>query len=161
MKKFLVLALTFSFLTFGVAQKRAEAAVGLAMLNPPMWIAGAVLVGLFFPFIPVPSSTVTSGFKAFNVIVLALGIILLDEQGNAHFAQVSPEAATKLNLSHSDVVIYNSELSELNAVSESVARDLNGVVDYQKAKASWDSYEANLSPETMKVAKALAQSALK
>jgi hypothetical protein len=174
MKRIFLSFLIALTLITGMNQKPAEAAVGIATGGIALPIIGGIYIAAFGTILGFeadrfthlgPSDRLGSYRRSsliadmtLSSIFVALGIILLDDQGNFEFAKLDAASAQKLKVNSQELAIYNSEVQELNSISENVAQELQGSTDVQKSKAIWESYENAVSPETLVVARQIAGS---
>jgi hypothetical protein len=90
-------------------------------------------------------------------IIIGFGILILDEgTGKMTFQEIDSEMATKLNISQTDVDVFNSEIDQVNVVFQSVISELDEKSSPEEALEVWEDYSPYLSKESFRVIKAMA-----
>lgn len=149
-------------LTFLVAmpfqQSKALVAAITTIWNPTT--AGYIAIsGLAAPVVGTVISYVTSeedgceGGACVVGLVLGgmLGLVLLEEQGNVHFSELSNAQAESLGIDKRSQMIFNSELEEANILLSEVAGQMKKHSTQSEARAAWNELKDYVSPETFKV----------
>lgn len=78
-------------------------------------------------------------------LLAVTGIVLLDETGNlASLQELSPQTAERLQITAAERLAYNSEIEEINALTESAALDLQAKLSPAQIA---ERYEGVLSAE--------------
>ncbi len=144
----------------------ARSAVGVSFAAPAAVVAGvAILVvsagGAYGGYRLIKTGRTGLGIAAFAVTAVGgyFGLLILDGEQSAKFAELSAEAAQELGVSESDREIFNSEVEQVNAIareigSELVKADSDSV---ELSRDLWIDLGSELSPETMKTVIAIAQ----
>ncbi len=144
----------------------ARASIGAGFAAPSAVIAGVAAIGLsgvaaYGGVRLIKRGSIIAGV---GVLILAtaggfFGLILLDGENEAKFAELSSASAGDLNLSESDREIYNSEIEQVNAVAREIGSELSkqGSQSAELARDLWIEFGTELSPETMKTVIAIAQ----
>lgn len=91
--------------------------------------------------------TVTRGF--FGLIAIGAGMIILNDEGSYSLTSLSMEKASELGLTSDEMVEYNNNLEEHNAIIDMINQelsnsDLQGLSKEQKIEVSqrlWDAFE--------------------
>jgi hypothetical protein len=176
MKKLMSFVLSFTILlvaTMPVAPK-SEAIVGIIIKSRQARVIGGLSAGggtLFSVIIyNAALASGATGWAALQVGISAavyvslgltvgfLGLVVLDDKTVADFKFLPLEIQTG---EHQEALeIYNSELDQLNAIKERIEADLEANESLD-AKTLWDDYGSSLSPETLMVAKAIADGFVK
>ncbi|EQC46875.1 hypothetical protein [Bacteriovorax sp. Seq25_V] len=87
---------------------------------------------------------------------VSIGLVILDEgTGKIEFNTIDPSKAQELGLKKFEVLIFNSEIEEANAILSEVISMVNETTTTEEASQIWEEYESSLSPETFNVMKAL------
>jgi hypothetical protein len=172
MKKCLTLFLAFMITlmaTMPISQK-SEAAVGLIIRSRTTAVVGGLGAagGYIFSSI-IYHAAVTSGatglaalqigisaavFMSLGLTVGVLGLVVLDDNSVNEFKFLPIDE--KLNPAP-EVKIFNQEIDQLNAIKETIEAAVDADPKVNTAEL-WDEYSSLLSPETMSVARAIAQS---
>ena len=143
--KSIILALLITI----VPMQNSRAAVGVVYGAVGLgWGPAAYALDLMYVSANIPN-------PALGFLGILAGIVLLDEEGKPSFGELNSEQAKKLNITKSEMDIYNGEVDQANIIFAEVASELNADSTREQAKASWANYEDMLSPETMKTMKAI------
>lgn len=143
----------------------ARSAVGVSFAAPAAVVAGVATMA-------VAAGGGYGGYRLIRakkpvlggaVIILSLGLgyfglLLLDGEQSAKFAELTPESAANLGITQDEMDIYNSEIEQVNAVAREVGAELvkqkSESVDL--SRELWIDLGLQLSPETMKTVIAIA-----
>ncbi len=163
MKKFLAtITLTLSFLISSPSQ----AIVGIATDSDATAIAGLALMDLSQIWI-VESRTTTRRYSrrgwsrttyvTYRVITypafLIAGLVLLDDQGRAEIgADLSAEQIEQAQLNDNEVVAFQNEIEEINALKDMISSEISHIEDDQarieEAGKLWTEYAQVLSKDS-------------
>lgn len=158
---FLACLLTLTTLTMS---RPSHAVVGLATGNPVVTILGAAsLGGAGIYMASGGNDDLGESFVRafFGIIAGAVGLTLLDGEQAYEFAEISPTEARSLGVSADEMVAYNLELDQVNAIAEAVATELPQKASVEEAKALWAQYGEMLDPQalaaTIKISRTMAK----
>ena len=173
-KKTLALALILTTASMATVQNNANALVGLLIANAPLAIAGAVVaagaggIELCAYECGNESESDRQLDGVFALIMTApagaVGLLLLDGDAaqTVVYKAIDANEAQKLSLSSDQVDSYNSHLSEINLVLQSVESDLAQVKSPTVAdsRAAWGKYSSALPTPAMEAVVKISQQAL-
>lgn len=136
---------------------KSHAIVGVATGNAPLALAGLAAPGVGYVGVFIGDEIgLCHEFACLNIFAIGIlaGIVMLDsETSTVTFSELAPDQAVELGVSNHDLNIYNSEVTEVNALFEEVTHELNANSTIEEARAIWDEYSEYLSPSTYKVIK--------
>ncbi|MES2527462.1 MAG: hypothetical protein V4598_10260 [Bdellovibrionota bacterium] len=154
---FFALLLTVVTLT---ASKPSQAAIGAAV-STPLLIAGIVIAGggAVTTLISVKKCQPdgTGLCSAFVVLLLApvviLGLALLDGEQQVEFRELNSKEAAKLEVSASELAVYNSEIDQANMLVADVKSELSKIEKPSEADSAkaWGNVKDLVSAETFSV----------
>jgi len=180
-KKLVVFGLALCLVFSVIQPRRSEAAVGGIVClaggaGVPVVVTGGVMVlGGVLLGASAGASQNGIGFGAalLGVVGILFGLVVLDGEGSRDiaFSTITEDQAAQLGLSEAQAQAYNSELSEINAIRETIQADVLTQVDKgedvtaQTVSDSWQSYRGVLSADAFlaleKVSMQLANAATK
>ena len=167
MRIFLTILLSFTVYLSSVP--KAQALVGLAISSRSaksvggiMSVAGVggvatgvgltALLGNSYTFLAISVLGATAGI---------IGIVVLDEKAcDLKFSQLDAEKAKLLNISSSDLDIFNSEVEELNLLKGEIEAKITKKTTDKEIVEQWKNSKQYLSPETLKVAARIIQASV-
>ncbi len=167
MKWFRNVAVSCALLVTMISPSRA--AVGASFAAPIAVVAGVACIGVsavgaYGGYRLIKKGTTAMTVAGVGVILLSVaggyfGLLLLDGQQEAKFAELSLDEANNLNVSQNDIAIYNSEIEQVNAIAREIGSELNAQKSdsAELARDLWIELGTELSPETMKTVIAIAQ----
>jgi hypothetical protein len=141
-----------------VAPRPAQALVGLVTSNVALAVIGGsvALLGI---------GVAWGSHGAWGWGVTALGIVLLDQNGQVSpkFREIAPHEAGLLGLSPAQMHSYNSDVSELNAVSQRITDEALAFNTPSTTPAQlgafidgrWEAYRDRFVPETFEALQAV------
>lgn len=154
-----ITAFAIAFVLLLAPVRKSEAAVGglvsLAVSVPAVIAFGGVstVVGGVAMFVGDRHQDFDKGFFLFfgGAALFVLGIVVLEGEQTIGFKEVSQEMLHLEGVSTEDIVIYNSELDELNAIHREITQEVadDSGVD---VKARWQELGSYLSPATIDIA---------
>ena len=158
MKKFTASLLVFSLLFVSIPQK-SHALVGIAIKNSKTRTIGEIVtavsgVSFIGSFLAIGTESAIAGYIFISSMPgMALGLVILDEkEADVKFKPLSNDKANLLGLNEDELEVYNSEVDELNAVTEEIEAQVSEKVSNEEIAQLWSEYGRSLSPETMNVA---------
>lgn len=159
MKKSLVLTLAMTMLGASVVTPTpSQAALGLLTGNLPLFVTGAVFASVGTPVFVTCVGT-PWGRRChvgwYTGFLGAFGFLLLDGQQSqtVGFGELTPAQASQLGINSTQLDAYNHELSEINAVRESIEGDALARVNQGEKvlesdlHAQWASYQSLFSAD--------------
>lgn len=149
-KSITTLLLTLSLFT--VTTQKSHAVVGLLLGNPAVTAVGGLATLGGFVFMNDTSGDIAQNFRrGFGGLIAAVvGITLLSESQTAEI-QFQPILSSP-RFTADELETYNSELSELNAINQTITAEIAANPKNTDSEALWNEYGAVLSPDTIKVA---------
>jgi hypothetical protein len=164
----LILSVIFAFSVFIGNAPKAEAVVGLALNHHTTKVVGGVMsvsgvTGFFGGMLlsSIVSATITLPIMIVSGPLAFAGIIVLDEKNaTMEFAVLSPDNGSNVGATQEELVIYNSEVDELNAVKAEIESRTSEDSSSEEIAGIWKEYVDTLSPETLKVAGLVAKKLL-
>lgn len=147
----------------------ARAAVGITFAAPLAVVAGVAAMGVSAGAAYGGYRLIKNGKTAVGIAVLVVsaaggyfGFLLMDGQQEAKFGELSPEGASQLGISASELAVYNSEVEQVNAIAREIGSELaaQNSDSADLARDLWMEYGTQLAPETMKTVIAIAQQGL-
>jgi hypothetical protein len=162
MNKFKTLVLVCAVALNLVLPGRADATVGLIFKSPMAKTiggigakSGVVLSGASYLVYITANNLGVVIASALGVAaglgVGALGLIILDDKTVADMEFMALPIINGARDAEK-IEIYNSELSELNAVRKTIQFEIQNSEDQELPRRLWEEYRLNLSPETVEVA---------
>jgi hypothetical protein len=160
-----VFVLLFSVSQF--AAPRSEAIVGLVFKNRIIKtmgglgaMGGGTLAAVAYTGAIVSTDIGTiislSLFTAWGIALGGLGIVLLEDQetvADIEFKSLNLNQPNQyIGFSRDDAMIYNQELSMLNAIRQTIASQVSPDGNTQDAEELWKKYSTSLSPQTFAIA---------
>jgi hypothetical protein len=129
----------------------SQALSGLIMVNPGVALVGALVFGA-----GIVTNKVTDGGE---FPILLVGIVLLDSKTGEISAQpISAEQASKLGVSQDDALTYNSEVDQVNSITQRISSETQALQTKDNnselkafAESSWSQDQKFLSPGTLRV----------
>lgn len=167
MKCFKKAAVSCALLVSMISPSRA--AVGASFAAPIAVVAGVACIGVsavgaYGGYRLIKKGTTAMTVAGVGVILLSVaggyfGLLLLDGQQEAKFAELSAADANDLSISQNDLAIYNSEIEQVNAIAREIGSELKkqNSDSAELARDLWIELGTELSPETMKTVIAIAQ----
>ncbi len=164
----LLLALILSFCVLVGTTPKADAVVGLIIKHKTARVVGGVMtvggVATFFGSMlasSVVSASVSIAVMMVSVPVAALGLVVLDEKNaNLSFSVLAEEDVSMLGATAQELNVYNSQVDELNAVTDEIESIVTDKTSTEEINRLWQEYKDTLSPETLKVAGLVAKKVL-
>jgi hypothetical protein len=167
MKKMMLTLFLTLILSF---QQKSHALIGLVTANPAVISVGAfvttigIATGAGIGVVRTRRSTIVFRTRpdiVSGVIIMMLGLIVLDETaGEVEFSPISRVDFDKMaGVSHADIEVFNSEVSLLNSIHQSIALEIATLSEDEattKAQELWSNYLTHLSAETIKVGQQIA-----
>lgn len=146
---FFSLLLTLSAITHS---RPAQAAVGTG--------GGAVIAGLALAGGGLYSIRKCNNLGCLDIgaMMMLAGIIILEGEQEIGFRELSPDEATKLGVSASELETYNDEVDQANMLVSDVASELSEFENpsAQDSATIWNSVKDFVSPATYKVMQKIA-----
>lgn len=160
MKKTLTLTLAIALTVGSLYSKPSHALVSVATGSSAILVAGLV-VGSGGSLVIAAAGRPFSEF----LLATAFGIVMLDgkEGRTMEFTSISKAAATKLGVTESERVSYNSELDQVNFLLSEVNEQIKSSPkkDVKTSKQAWESVEDLVSVETFSTMQKIAKSMVK
>lgn len=158
MKSLKTLLVVFSLFCMTLHSRPSQAAVGALVASPAVVVAGLYVAGTG----AVVTGVVTvmdiqgegGGLFAFLTLmfvtgpIMLLGLLVLDDEQALEFAPMEPAQGRKLGLSSDELLAYNNEIDQINAlaafVDAEVSKDEKPSREY--AAELWTDVKSELSP---------------
>lgn len=156
LRTFFALLLTVVTLTHS---QPSRATVG-ALVSTPVLIAGLYITAVsggttIAGLISCKRSGDDSGLcrglmLLFGIPVVALGLIVLDGEQGVEFRPLTDDQATRLNISESELAVYNSEVDQANMLIAEVKAELSQKKNPSEKDSlnAWNNVRDLVSPET-------------
>lgn len=152
MKKFLR-SMMFALLTVVTltASKPSHAIVGL-VAAPGLVTAGAVMgvAGMVVTQAGAEGGFDGIGAILFGGVLTVVGIVVLDGEQGLAYGEVSPEQAHELGLTNKELLSFNAEIDQVNAIASHIDSELGAMKNptVEDSAALWQSLKAAIAPET-------------
>lgn len=154
MKAFKVISLAILLAVIPI--KSASAAVGLLIWNPGLALGGLASY-VTFGLARVVAEEHSDGRRSIFSYLSLAGLIMLDSDTNSvQFTALDVTKAIELNVSESEIMVYNSELEEVNLVFSEIVSALDKNSTLEDSRELWNEASNFIAPETFKVLKAIA-----
>lgn len=150
-------------MTVTLHSKPTQAGIGAIVAAPVVVTSGLVIagagVGVFALDIGTalvlsvvnPNAQYPGGIFSFvfGIPLLGLGLIVLDEGATFQYGPIETKAGKKIGLSVTEIMSFNSEVDQINALASDVDQELKamGSNKSEDAAALWLEARENISPE--------------
>jgi hypothetical protein len=156
------------------APKQAEAAIGIVGIGTPIGIplvvAGGITTAaaLVFDYTLLIACALTHcgpGEVVLAIAVVAAGVVLLDPQEGPllKYQELGADEAATLGITPDELASFNSQVDELNAVSQTIGSELTKIKNpkIEDSRALWAAYQGSLDPAAYSAAGKVTEAWLK